>query len=84
MANRYSSGANGKEEQVHLMNEDETLGSSDSSPPPLLLNRRSLVIFFGVTVVASAIVISTVMVAVYSGKLQLTLKTVLVVKITSF
>lgn len=68
MASRYSSDATGKEEQVHLMNEDETLASSDSSPSPLRLNRRSLVIFFGVTVVASAIVISTVMVAVYSGK----------------
>ena len=66
MASRYSSGATGKEENVHLMNDDETLPSSDPSPSPL--NRRSLVIFFGVTVVASAIVISTVMVAVYSGK----------------
>ena len=66
MASRYSSGATGKEEQVHLMDEDETLPSSDSSPSPL--NRRSLVIFFGVTVVAAAIVISTVMVAAYSGK----------------
>jgi len=66
MASRYSSGATGKEEQVHLMDEDEILESSDSSPSRL--NRRSLVIFFGVTVVAAAIVISTVMVAVYSGK----------------
>lgn len=66
MASRYSSGATGKEEQVNLMDEDEILPSSDSSP--LRLNRRSLVIFFGVTVVAAAIVISTVMVAVYSGK----------------
>lgn len=66
MASRYSSGATGKEEQVHLMDEDEILPSSDSSPSRL--NRRSLVIFFGVTVVAAAIVISTVMVAVYSGK----------------
>jgi len=66
MASRYSSGATGKEEQVHLMDEDEILPSSDSSPSRL--NRRSSVIFFGVTVVAAAIVISTVMVAVYSGK----------------
>ena len=70
MASRYSSRATGKEEQVHLMDEDEeTIGSSDSSPSPVRLNRRSLVIFFGVTVVASAMVISTVMVALYSGKL---------------
>lgn len=68
MASRYSSGATDKEEQVHLMDEDEILPSSDSSPSRL--NRRSLVIFFGVTVVAAAIVISTVMVAVYSGKPQ--------------
>lgn len=66
MATRYSSGATGTEEQVHLMDEDETLSSSDSSPSRL--NRKSLVIFFGVTVVAAAIVISTVMVTFYSGK----------------
>ena len=82
MASHYSSGATDKEEQVHLMNEDETLAPRDSSASPL--NRRSLVIFFGVTVVASAIVISTVMVAVYSGKPQLTIRAVFVGKIVSF
>ena len=69
MASRYSSGASGKEEKVHLMDDDQALPSSDSSQSrPSPLNRRSLVIFFGVTVVASAIVISTVMIAFYSGK----------------
>lgn len=68
MASRYSSGATSKEEQVHLMDEDEILPSKSSDSSTLRLNRRSLVIFFGVTVVAAAIVISTVMVAVYSGK----------------
>lgn len=63
MTSRYSSGAPGSEEQVHLMDEDEGL-----SPTPSPLNRKSLVIFFGVTAVAAAIVICTVMVTIYSGK----------------
>lgn len=63
MASRYTSVGAGAEEEVHLMNEDESLSSS---PSPV--NRKSLVIFFGVTAVAAAIVICTVMVTVYSGK----------------
>lgn len=64
MATRYSAGAAGSEEQVHLMNEDESLPSKSPSP----VNRKSLVIFFGISAVAAAIVICTVMVTLYSGK----------------
>ena len=64
MATHYSSGKGDSEEQVHLMNEDESL----SSPSPSPVNRKSLVIFFGISAVAAAIVICTVMVTLYSGK----------------
>lgn len=67
MASRYSSGGVESSEQVHLMNEDEEKLTSSSSR----LNRKGLVIFFGVTVVATAIVVCTVMVTLYSGKILL-------------
>ena len=63
MAAQYSMAADGPEEEMQLMNEEEPKNLSSSR-----LNRTSLVIFFGVAVVAAAIVIGTVMITLYSGK----------------
>ena len=74
MATRYSASKGDSSEELHLMNEEEKITSGTSR-----LNKKSLVIFFGVTVVAAAIVVSTVMMTLYSGKEWLFL--VLIVKI---
>ena len=55
-----------------------TSRGEESSPQPPRLNRKALVVFFGVTIVALVIVICTVTISIYSGKLRILVVLILI------